>query len=114
MDELPEIAAPFLLNPALLKTQDGDYEEDDFATKCAWGAHAFDTGMTPFYSAQQLRAAMEAAHKLATDAAQERSRLMFDALDKARAFVNRMESGEAPTAMLDALRVSLAAVETKP
>lgn len=59
---LAEIACPILLEPALLKTQDGDYEEDCFATKCAWGAHAFDTGMTPYYSAQQLRAAMEAAY----------------------------------------------------
>jgi hypothetical protein len=50
-EELPE--------PALLKTPEGDDYTDDTAAKWAWFAHGYDTGMEPFYSADQMR---ELAH----------------------------------------------------
>jgi hypothetical protein len=62
---LAEAAAPILLDPAILKIGEWEFD-DDFAVKCAWGAHGYATGMEPFYSAQQLQAAMRAAAEAAT------------------------------------------------
>lgn len=46
-----------LPEPAWLKTSDDTYN-DDTASKWAWFAHGYDTGMEPFFSAEQLRAAI--------------------------------------------------------
>lgn len=50
-----------LSNPSVLKTAEGDRFTDDAAYKWAWFAHGYDTGMEPFYSIDQLRAAIAAA-----------------------------------------------------
>jgi hypothetical protein len=49
-----------LRNPSVLKTVDGDYTADT-AYKWAWFAHGYDTGMEPFYSAEQLKDAVLSA-----------------------------------------------------
>ena len=52
-----------LANPALLKTQDGDYD-DDAPAKWAWLAHGRDTGMEAFYSFDQIVEAIRLAREL--------------------------------------------------
>lgn len=52
---------PPLPEPAWLKMPDGESFDDDTATKWAWFAHGYDTGMEPFFSADQMRAYAEAA-----------------------------------------------------
>lgn len=47
-----------LRNPSVLKTPEGDGYEDNPGVKWAWFAHGYDTGMEPFYSAEQLRDAV--------------------------------------------------------
>lgn len=64
---LPEIGVEFLRAPALLK-QDGEYTDATGAI-WAWFAHDYSTGMTPFYTAQQLKEAMEAAWTASRSAA---------------------------------------------
>jgi hypothetical protein len=56
-DRIDEI----LRNPSVLKTAEGDGYTDATATKWAWFAHGYDTGMEPFYSADQLREAVLSA-----------------------------------------------------
>jgi hypothetical protein len=55
-DQIEEI----LRNPSVVKTAEGDYT-DEAPVKWAWFAHGYDTGMEPFYSIEQLRAAVRAA-----------------------------------------------------
>lgn len=47
-----------LRNPSVLKTAEGDGYTDDTASKWAWFAHGYDTGMEPFYSIDQIRDAV--------------------------------------------------------
>lgn len=46
---------PPLPEPALLKTLDGEYT-DEAPCKWAWFAHGHDTGMTPYFTIEQVRA----------------------------------------------------------
>lgn len=48
---------PPLPEPALLKTLDGEYT-DEAPYKWAWFAHGHDTGMTPYFTLEQVRAAI--------------------------------------------------------
>jgi hypothetical protein len=50
-----------LRNPSVLKTAEGDGYTDATAVKWAWFAHGYDTGMEPYYSAEQLKDAVLAA-----------------------------------------------------
>ena len=56
-DRIEEI----LRNPSVLKTAEGDGYTDATAVKWAWFAHGYDTGMEPFYSAEQLKDAVLSA-----------------------------------------------------
>jgi hypothetical protein len=57
---LADVAEPFFRDPKVVRTADGDYD-DHPASLFAFTAHGFDTGMEPFYSADQLKDAMRAA-----------------------------------------------------
>jgi hypothetical protein len=64
--QLPEL--PPMPEPALLKTPDGEDYTDCVAHKWAWMAHGFDTGMEPFFSAEQVKALLLTAQREAWEA----------------------------------------------
>ena len=47
-------ALPELPEPSMLKLPDDDLD-DDIATKWAWMAHGYDTGMQPYFTDDQMR-----------------------------------------------------------
>lgn len=57
---LAEVAEPFFRDPKVVRNQDDEFD-DHPAALFAFTAHGFDTGMDPFYSAEQLKDAMRAA-----------------------------------------------------
>ena len=57
---LADAAEPFFRDPKVVRTAEGEYD-DCPAALFAFTAHGFDTGMEPFYSADQLKNAMRAA-----------------------------------------------------
>lgn len=59
-EALPLPDFPAMPEPAVLKhPEDGEYD-DDTAVKWAWFAHGYDTGMEPFFSAEQVKELMRA------------------------------------------------------
>jgi hypothetical protein len=58
--EVSDEQLPPLPEPALLKLPDGEFD-DDVPVKWAWFAHGYDTGMEPYFTADQVREAQRAA-----------------------------------------------------
>jgi hypothetical protein len=75
---LPDIGEKYLRNPVLLQTPEGDDYTDETPAKWAWFSHGYDTGMEPFYSAGQLKEAMEAAWTASRSQALEEAALIAE------------------------------------
>lgn len=61
--DLATIGESVLRNPVLLEDPDGEFT-DETGAKWAWFSHGYETGMTPYYSAEQVKNAMVRASQL--------------------------------------------------
>jgi hypothetical protein len=107
---LPDIGEKYLRNPVLLQTPEGDDYTDETPAKWAWFSHGYDTGMEPFYSAGQLKEAMEAAWTASRCQALEEAALICDEEAKDSHRMARLDNNARYDHMEDAANMCAASI----